>query len=217
MPTAARAAGPDAAPPESISHAVLRLVEVSRRFDSVLAVAPLTLTLEPGAVCLVEGANGSGKTTLLRLAVGLLEPSTGQRVAPVGPALYLRAGDGARGAQTVAQAVAFAARLGTGDLDEALCLAQLDALSGARVERLSSGQRARVSLAVAVAARPRLACLDEPTAHLDEGGVACAARVVERLAADGTAILVATHDPQTLAEVADARLRFHNGLLELVT
>ena len=191
----------------------LRLVAVSRWFAGLRAVAPLTLTLEPGAVCTVEGPNGSGKTTLLRLAAGLLEPSSGQRSA-VAPALYLRAGDGARGAQTVRQAIAFAAGLGTGDPAGALHIADLDALADVRVELLSSGQRARVTLGVALAARPALVCLDEPTAHLDHAGAVCASRVIERLAGGGTAVMAATHDAHALAGVTRARLRLHDGRLE---
>src|SRR3979409_1170343 len=73
----------------------LLLDGVSRRFGGALALAPLTLQIELGAIAVVAGPNGSGKTTLLRLAAGVVAPTTGRRSAP-SPALYLRSGDGGR-------------------------------------------------------------------------------------------------------------------------
>lgn len=165
-------------------------------------------------MCAITGGNGAGKTTLLRLAAGLLRPTTGSRRC-VGPALYLRAGDGARRAQTPAQAIRFAHRAGRGTgngiaLDSVLAEVGLAALASVPSGRLSAGERGRLSLGVALAAHPALLCLDEPTAHLDRDGCAIAAGVVWRLAALGTAVLIATHDPG-MSVRADARVRLDAG------
>lgn len=194
---------------------VLDLEGVSRSFGPTVALAPLSLRLEPGTVCLVTGPNGSGKTTLLRLAAGALAPTTGRRRA-AGLSVYLRAGDGARASQTPRQAVAFAAAM-RGDptlADVALDAVGLRGLADVPVRALSSGRRARLTLGVALACRPSVACLDEPTAHLDPEGLLAAADAVVRLAAGGAAVLVATHDHDRLAGLAHARLRLHGGCLE---
>lgn len=192
----------------------LALDGVTRSYGSTLALAPLSLTIHPGSVCLVTGANGSGKTTLLRLAAGVLAPTAGVRRA-AGPACYLRAGDGARSPQRVADAVGFAADLGGGDPARALASTGLDDLRARRAGRLSAGQRARLTLAVAHACRPALACLDEPTAHLDADGVAAALGVLRDLADGGAAVLVATHDPESLLGLADGVVGLRDGYLEV--
>lgn len=191
----------------------LALDGVTRTYGSTLALAPLSLTVHPGSLCLVTGANGSGKTTLLRLAAGVLAPTGGERRA-ARPACYLRAGDGARSPQRVSEAVGFAAALGGGDVSTALSSTGLEALESRRARELSAGQRARLTLAVALACRPALACLDEPTAHLDADGVSCALEVLAGLADGGAAVLVATHDAESLLGHADGVLRLRDGYLE---
>lgn len=192
---------------------VLTLSRVHRLYGSVVAIAPVSLVLEEGTVCLVRGPNGAGKTTLLRLAAGLLRPSGGGRTVR-SPALYLAAGDGGRAVQRVGEAVAFAARLTGGNAAGALETCGLAAHRDRAVATLSDGQRTRLTLAVALAARPALLCLDEPTAHLDDAGVDVAAAAVDRLASSGTAVLLATHDPASFAAVADATVALREGHME---
>lgn len=199
--------------PSASENPPLALDGVTRSYGSALALAPLSLTVHPGSLCLVTGANGSGKTTLLRLAAGVLAPTDGERRA-ARPACYLRAGDGARSPQRVADAVGFAAALGGGDVSSALSSTGLEGLRSRRVGELSAGQRARLTLAVALACRPVLACLDEPTAHLDADGVSCALEVLGALADEGAAVLVATHDAESLRGLADGALHLRDGYVE---
>ena len=201
LPTTAHNPSRDAEPTFALA-----LEDVWRSYGHVEALAPLTLRLFQGAVCAVTGPNGSGKTTLLRIAAGLLQPSGGVRRGRT-PALYARAAGGARPAQTVGQAVAFAASLGGGDVDEAVEVARLAELHSSRVGELSAGQRSRVALAVVVAADPAVACLDEPDAHLDEASRRCAGDVLEVLAGRGCAVLVATHDRRWLDGHCDGEVR----------
>lgn len=196
---------------------VLRLHAASRRYGSTEALAPTSLTVAAGTVTLVAGANGSGKSTLLRLAAGLLAPSSGRRELG-GAARYLTAGSGARNAQSPRQAVRFAAAMAgvadpAGRAATALDEVGLAAFAGRPAGTLSAGQRARLTLAVALACPAELICLDEPTAFLDRDGTALVARVLRRLRGSGAAVLVATHDPQLLACPADARLRLLDGVV----
>lgn len=201
-------ADPAAAAPD----VVLELVGVSRMHAGRPVWEPLDLQLTAGVVAVVTGANGSGKTTLLRLAAGLLQPSTGRRRCP-GRALYVRGGGGLRTAQTVHDAVRTTAALaGLGDcLPAALSSTGTTALAHRRVGTLSAGERVRVVLAAAVASRPALLCLDEPTAALDPAGLEVLVRVLSGLRADGCAVIVATHQPQSLLATADAHLRIDAG------
>jgi ABC-type multidrug transport system ATPase subunit len=164
----------------------------------------------------VTGPNGSGKTTLLRLAAGLLRPTTGSREC-AGTALYLRGGGGLRGAQTVRDAVASTAALAgrRSGADAAVTLLGLQAMAHRRVGTLSAGERVRASLAAAVAGRPALLCLDEPTAALDRSSLRDLAGVLEVLRAEGVALLVATHQPEELLGIADAHLSVAGGRVVL--
>ncbi len=210
--TVVGAAGPTPEP-------VVRLRGVSRRYDGALALAPVSLSLHPGTATLVTGHNGSGKSTLLRLVAGLLRPSTGSREAD-GRALYLLAGDGARAVEPARAAVVTAARLAGLTRGEAVQAAAsaLDAVGLARladrpVGTFSSGQRARVSLAVALACPTAVVCLDEPTAHLDSDGAALVTATMATLTARGSAVLVATHDPAAHGWPVDAHLQLEEGVV----
>ncbi len=198
---------------------VLRLRATSKRYDVALALSPVSLTLHPGTISLVTGRNGSGKSTLLRVAAGLLRPSSGSREAS-GRALYLLSGQGARAVESARSAVATAARLSgfsRGDAAEAAAAA-LDAVGLALVAdravgTFSSGQRARVTLAVALACPAAVVCLDEPTAHLDAEGADLVASTTHTLAARGSGVLVASHDPVALTWSVDAHLRLDGGFV----
>ncbi|MGY2128871.1 ABC transporter ATP-binding protein [Blastococcus sp. SYSU DS0617] len=194
----------------------LELDRVAHRYGHRTALAPLTLRLAPGTVCAVSGGNGAGKTTLLRIAAGLLEPTEGSR-SVAGPALYLRPGAGARRGQRAVDAVAFAAALAGREAPAATAAEALsdcglaDELRERDTGRLSAGQRARVTLAVARVVAPAVLCLDEPLEHLDAAGRAAVWRTVETLTAGGTAVLIAGSDLDDAGPV-DAWLVMASGV-----
>ena len=200
------------------SGVTVELRDVSRTFGQTVALAPTTLTLHEGTVSVVGGANGAGKTTLLRVAAGLLKPSSGRREIH-GRALYLPAGGGVRSGQTPRDAVVFAATLAgaPADPDEILDSCALSGIATVPAGRLSTGQRVRVTLAVALAARASLLCLDEPTSGLDAAGVPVATGVLAVLRTAGCAVLVASHDPRVLSSPFDARLDLRAGRLVQVS
>ncbi len=206
--------------PQPVLEPVLELRAAGRRYDQAWAVLPVSLSLGAGTATLVSGRNGSGKSTLLRMAAGLLRPTTGTRHAP-GRSLYLLSGHGARSAATAMMNLAMAIRLSGGSaawasgharqsLDEVGLASVADQPAGT----LSSGQRARLSLAVALACPVPLVCLDEPTAHLDDEGSTVVVQALERLRGRGTALLVASHDPASTTWPVDARLHLVEGRIE---
>jgi ABC-type transport system involved in cytochrome c biogenesis ATPase subunit len=156
-------------------------------------LGPVDLVLGEGSVCVVEGTNGAGKTTLLRVAAGLLPLSVGRRWCPA-PAMYLRSGAGARDGQRVSDAVTTVAALAgrsAAAARAATVTVGLDRCTNWRVGSLSAGERARLTLAVALVAAPDLLCLDEPFAHVDAEGADLVKAVIRQLAATGCAVMVA--------------------------
>ncbi|MDQ6900741.1 MAG: ATP-binding cassette domain-containing protein [Candidatus Dormibacteraeota bacterium] len=162
----------------------------------------------------LTGPNGGGKTTLLRLLAGTLAPLSGTvsrapgRVAflPQNPAALLYR------ASVREELRATLNRAGSAEPPEQV-LGELGLLAQAERDPrdLSSGQRQRTAIAAVLAGSPRLALLDEPTRGMDGSARAGLQRLVGRLAAEGSAVIIATHDSQVVAEVCDRVLLVASG------
>jgi energy-coupling factor transport system ATP-binding protein len=206
----------------------LRVVRAGR-----IVIDELDLRLESGSVTTLMGRNGAGKSTLLgavaaqlplakgrvRLGTASVDPQAvgaRERVRAVGlvpqqPELLLYA-DTVAG-ECVAADADFGAPRGT-------TAALLHQISGgidatAHPRDLSEGQRLELALAVILAGSPEVLLLDEPTRGLDYGAKHRLAQVLSDLAAAGTTILLATHDVELAAEVADRVIILADG--EVVT
>jgi tungstate transport system ATP-binding protein len=175
---------------------VIRAEGVSVRFGPVVALGPVSLEVAPDERLAVVGRNGSGKTTLLRVLAGLLEPTEGRVVGmpPRGQVVLVHQRPHLfRG--TALHNVLLGARAGgTGRPEATALLARLgvEHLATRRVEGLSGGERRRVALARALARRPAVLLLDEPTAELDAAGVAAVAEIVREFRGP---VVVASPDP----------------------
>lgn len=202
--------------PERTAPTTLTLTGVAREFAGRPVLGPVDLCVDAGVLAVISGSNGAGKTTLLRIAAGLLAPSEGRRVC-AGRAVYVRPGAGARRPLTVGRSLTQTAAL-TGTPAELVArvvtVAGLTGLTGCRAGELSAGQHARFSVALAVVSSPRLACLDEPTAHLDPSGVDQVTAVVRLLRQQGASVLLVSHTPEQFAGTADAALRLEHGRLQ---
>lgn len=177
------------------------------------AIDGVTLTIEDGAFVLIAGANGSGKTTLVQHFNGLLEPDAGEVIVNGRPVSEdLVAARTAVGmtfqrprdtfvAATVGADVAFGPEnlgLDRATIDQrverALAAVRMDGRENERIDRLSGGEQARVAIAGALAMEPDHLVLDEPFSGLDwPARRALLDRLSERHA-DGTGIVVVTHD-----------------------
>lgn len=203
--------------------------------DPVLREVTFTLPGD-GRVALL-GANGSGKTTLLRCLSGAHTPTSGQ-VVRGGTALrygrrdlqeHRRAvqlvlqdpddqlfsadviGDVSFGPLNLGMTPAEAAQR----VDEVLAELSITHLATRPTHQLSYGERKRVALAGAVAMRPSVLLLDEPTAGLDPEGASEVVAILDRLHDDGTALLVATHDVDlALAWAAEVAVVHEGGLVQ---
>lgn len=162
-------------------------------------------TIDRGVVCGLLGPSGGGKTTLMRALVGMQRAVSGQVDVlgePAGsPGLrsrvgYLMQSPAVYGDLTVRGNLSyFADLLGVGRARVAEVLEQvaLTDVVTARVARLSGGQRARVSLAVALLGHPDLLVLDEPTVGLDPVLRRDLWELLRSLADQGTTLLVSSH------------------------
>ncbi|HEY3960533.1 MAG TPA: ABC transporter ATP-binding protein [Solirubrobacteraceae bacterium] len=180
--------------------AVLSVRGVGKRYGEREALRPLDFDVSPGELIAVVGPNGAGKTTLLSILAGVQPPTAGSVSAPadgltVGwapqqPALYSKL--------SVAENLRLFARLErVADPEEAVerMLEQTGLRTRAheRVERLSGGNRQRVSVAVGLIADPPVLALDEPSSALDPAQRERLWRFVDALASQGTAVLFSTH------------------------
>ncbi|MFC7935490.1 ABC transporter ATP-binding protein [Streptomyces sp. NPDC057387] len=188
------------------------------RRDRVEALRHVDLTVSPGETVALMGRNGAGKSTLLSALVGLVAPSAGSvrtgdavphRTAPRD--LVRRVGLVPQEPRDLLYADTVAAECAAADRDAdaapGTCRALLTELlpgvtDDTHPRDLSEGQRLTLALSVVLTARPPLLLLDEPTRGLDYAAKARLAGILRDLAAEGHAIVLATHDVELAAELA---------------
>ncbi|HEX7492474.1 MAG TPA: ATP-binding cassette domain-containing protein [Candidatus Limnocylindrales bacterium] len=174
----------------------------------------LSLAGGVGEVVALVGANGSGKTTLLRTLAGLVAPLAGTVHRPDGRTAYLPQNPGALlHLPTVRAEVELTLRRSGSSESPAEMLAAfgLTALEGQYPRDLSSGQRQRAALAATLAGSPALVLLDEPTRGMDVTARRSLVAAVRRLTESGSAVVVATHDAELAAELADRTIELAGG------
>jgi ABC-type lipoprotein export system ATPase subunit len=194
---------------------VVRTIGLTKRYGDAPVFHDLSLELESGRMSAVTGPSGSGKSTLLHLLAGLDLPTAGEVQVLDTPISQLDAtrralvrrehiGLVTQGSDlvpflTALESVELALAMrgaATASAANVLASVGLEELAQQRVSRLSMGERQRVAVARALAARPRLLLADEPTARLDEANArAVGALFAELAATTGAAIVCATHDP----------------------
>ncbi|WP_029382301.1 ATP-binding cassette domain-containing protein, partial [Streptomyces leeuwenhoekii] len=176
------------------------------------------LVVSPGETVALMGRNGAGKSTLLAALAGLLEPSAGAvRAAGAVPhrtpprELVRRVGLVPQEPRDLLYADTVAAECRAADrdagADPGTCRALLSGLlpgiaDDTHPRDLSEGQRLTLALAVVLTARPPLLLLDEPTRGLDYAAKARLTEILRALAAEGHAIVLATHDVELAVELA---------------
>ncbi len=190
----------------------------------------VSFTAEPGECVGIVGPSAAGKSSLLRLVMGMVPPTAGGAFLDGTGTYHWEREDFSRHVGYVPQRLV----LLDGTVTENICrlgrpdvAALLEASKRAGLHRivaglpqgyatriagatLSSGQRQRVALARALYTRPGLLVLDEPTAFLDGDGEAEFVRLLARLRAEGTTILLVTHRPALLA-AADRLIVLQDG------
>jgi cobalt/nickel transport system ATP-binding protein len=199
----------------------------------VAALSGLDLAVERGQRLAILGPNGAGKTTLLMHLNGTLRPSAGQVLLDGAPQGYGRAAlaqwrrrvglvlqepDDQLFAASVFEDVSFGPlNLGLSDdeararVDEALASLRIADLAERPTHMLSFGQKKRAAIAGAVAMRPDVLLLDEPTAGMDQFGAVHLLAALERLRAGGATLAFTTHDVDLAWAWADRVALFVDG------
>lgn len=216
---------------------VFELRDVSFGYNNVAALSGVSLSIQAGMRVAIMGANGSGKSTLLRILDGLYFPSAGEVRFCGAPlteaaladdgfafgfrrrvALVFQSPDVQLFNPTVFDEVAFGPLQMRWPKDEirrrvaeTLDLMEISHLRDRSPHRLSGGEKKRVALAAVLVLDPEVLLMDEPTAALDPRSQS---QVVDFLVGWGggaKTVITATHDLDTVEEIADLALVFQKG------
>ncbi|MEV5971023.1 ATP-binding cassette domain-containing protein [Streptomyces sp. NPDC051921] len=204
--------------PASVTAPLVHADRLAVRRGRVEALRHVDLRVEAGETVALMGRNGAGKSTLLGTLVGMIAPTSGTvRVAGLVPhdtdprALIRQVGLVPQEPRDLLYADTVAAECAAADADAGAepgsCRALVSQLLPGVADEthprdLSEGQRLALALAVVLTARPPLLLLDEPTRGLDYAAKARLVTHLRGLAADGHAIVLATHDVELAAELA---------------
>jgi ABC-2 type transport system ATP-binding protein len=215
--------------------AVLVWEEVSIRYGSCRVVDGVSLAVHSGELVALTGPNGSGKSTLLSVAAGVREADAGRVLVrglerKADPVAYARQvgwspqQSGLYEELTVEENLRFFGRLqglrGSRlhqNVHRVLGQLGLGARRRQRVGTLSGGWKQRVNIAVALVHNPLVLLLDEPTSGLDAESRERLLADIGRLREEGCAVVLATHQEDEVAAVADRVAPLHNGRLRTST
>ncbi|MBR0847930.1 ABC transporter ATP-binding protein [Bradyrhizobium diazoefficiens] len=204
----------------------VRIADVTKHYGHVKAVRDTSFELGEGELVALIGHNGAGKTTLMKLMLGLIRPTAGSiEVLGDNPAAgefggrrqlgYLPENVSLDAALSGRETQAFYARLKRENVPKALGLLDTVGLGAAarrRVGTYSKGMRQRLGLAQALIGHPKVLLLDEPTTGLDPELRQTFYDVIERLAAEGTTVLLSSHALTELEERASRVIIMNRGV-----
>ena len=206
-----------------LSNLPIAFEQVSVLANGVTILDRVSLLLEPGAPTVLIGPNGSGKTTLLKLAMGLIEPSSGRITwggqgigEPARRAIVLQhptmlRRSAARNVRYALRAAKIPRKQQDARLTELLDLVGLAALGERPARRMSGGEQKRLALARALARDPTVLFLDEPTASLDPAGTKAFEDVIRTVVSRGIKVTMATHDLGEAKRLAGEIVLLHHG------
>ena len=195
------------------------------------ALKEVSLTVAAGDFIGLAGRNGSGKTTLTRIMVGLAKPVSGQvlldgrNTLQSGPAVIARAigyvfqnPDRQIFRDTVAQEVAFGPEQmdwsdneRTQAVADALRMTGLESVAAAYPRGLTRSFRQRIAIASALALKPRLLILDEPTSGQDAEEKSQLMKLLDELNQQGIGVILVTHDMELLLAHSRRAVVLHQG------
>ena len=194
--------------------------EYNRRGKTFRAVDDIDFTIEPGDFVMIEGESGSGKTTFLNLLTGLTDPTSGAVIID-GRSLketgdkeiskirnqkikYIPQGESLLSALSVRDNILFPFTIGGLERPSEERLLEVSDKLGITdlldeyPSDLSGGEMRRATIARAVINKPSLIIADEPTGSLDSANTFKVMEIFRDIASEGTAVIVVTHQKETL-------------------
>ncbi len=204
---------------------LLTLEKAGLGYSSKAVLSNVGFSIAAGDFLLLAGANGSGKSTLLRSLIGALPLVQGKMDSPPGlrigyvpqqlslPAFF---------PVTVQDVVTMGTWRGSKDgrnpgraeADQALTQVGLEKRRAQSFAQLSGGQKQRALLARALVSNPDLFVLDEPISGVDEAAAAVILKILAEKASAGVAVVMVTHQPLALADLATRALLVHKQSVE---
>lgn len=207
----------------SPDHA-LEVADLVVRYGTTLAVNGLSFHVRTGSILVMLGRNGAGKTSTIEVCEGFRRAESGHvRVLGLNPATQRAALNRRMGVMLQGGGIYPSARVE--ETVEHYCtlynagvrpndVVERVGLGGLRKRTwrtLSGGEKQRLSLALALCARPAIAFLDEPTSGVDLDGRREIRSIIRELAADGCAVVLATHELDEAERCADDVLIIDHG------
>jgi len=212
-------------------EAAIRLEGLTRRFERFVAVDNLSMALRPGEIYGFLGSNGAGKTTTIKMLVGLLQPGAGRAeiighdvwadpvaaksmlgYVPDRSILYERL-TGREFLSFLAQMRGLSRAMTDERITYLLALLELSEQADRLCGSYSFGMKRKLSLAAALLHAPQVLVLDEPLNGLDPRSARRLKDLLLRLAANGTTILLSTHDLATAESICHRVGILHKGRL----
>jgi ABC-type sugar transport system ATPase subunit len=215
---------------------LLALSGVTKRFGPVQALTRINFEVPPGKVTALAGDNGAGKSVTIKTVAGLWQPDEGEILWEGQPVHFHGPKDAeAVGITTIYQDLALCENLdivqnmflgheelrglfldeGAMELSAKRTLEDLNVRTIRSIRQpvasLSGGQRQSVAVAKAVMSKAKLVILDEPTAALGVAQTRMVLSLIKRLASQGVAVLVVSHNLNDVFEVADRVVILHLG------
>lgn len=211
------------------AETVIEVTDVTKRYGSTVAVDDVTFDIRADEIFALVGPNGAGKTTIVEILECLRTPTSGSATV-----LGCNVTDETREIKerigvlpqsfhtfdrlTVRENVALTRRLYDDGLDVGAVLDRLDLNEYADTpfDELSGGFQQRTGLAMALVSDPEVLFLDEPTTGLDPAARRSTWEQIDRLAGDGTAVVLTTHYMDEVEALADRAGLLVDGSVEAI-
>ncbi|WP_372870546.1 ATP-binding cassette domain-containing protein [Shewanella sp.] len=202
--------------------------ELGMKFQQRQLFADANLTFAEGDCIYLMGDNGSGKTTLMKILAGLQAPSNGSVIVEGFPSRGLWQKNKLHGCAvylhqhpylfdgTVTENLTMALKMephdsSTSCIEQALDMAKLGHLAQSQASHLSGGERQRLAIARAWLLKPKLLMLDEPVSNMDRESRELVQTMTAQLKADGTGLLIASHQHGQLTALCNSRWLIEDG------
>ncbi|MEN3160004.1 ABC transporter ATP-binding protein [Alkalimonas sp. NCh-2] len=206
----------------------LQVRKLSKRYAAKTVLVDVTMELTAGEILCILGPNGAGKTTLISTVLGLIKVDSGE-VSLFGQVqeglvrspklrqklgVMMQIGSLSANLTVLEQCDLFSSYYANGySPTELVQLAGLEEHSYQRFGRLSGGQKQRLLFALALAGKPQLLLLDEPTLGMDVEARRNLWQQIRQLKQQGVAVVLTTHYLEEAEQLADRILVLHQGAI----